>query len=420
MGRNKITIERIANDRNRQATFTKRKNGLIKKAMELSILCDCEIALIIFNQNDKLFQYASHSMDKVLLQYTECNEVPPPLTNSDYRRLYDPKGKSSAAIPPPSELRGGKRRPRKGNQGTKRNHHSRDQKSGLMQIAEILDPYTKMKLANNSKKNMRESMREEEMKNVQNSPPMENHPPANSSSSPYFTRSHSSTPNPPPNGPMYSASPYSHPLVYQKVPPGPHHYSQMMNFGPPSYNQPMPYVHPHQMMHSSDTRIQSNPEPNHQDDEQQAEMQANGEPKKKKSKFMKGRNLTIVIPKEGNGLAVSENGNEMNAEEKDSSNLPSPTFCPRIPLPPSPSASTLLTPNPSLFATPFPVSPRTPTTGFPTSTFFPLDSYAYSGMSSELPSPNPQHDPPKFEQRPGGNFSDIKPRIKEEKTESRL
>jgi hypothetical protein len=40
-------------------TFTKRKNGLMKKAMELSVLCDCQIALVIFNSNNKLFQYSS-------------------------------------------------------------------------------------------------------------------------------------------------------------------------------------------------------------------------------------------------------------------------------------------------------------------------------------------------------------------------
>ncbi|NXU05781.1 MEF2A factor, partial [Buphagus erythrorhynchus] len=45
-------------------TFTKRKFGLMKKAYELSVLCDCEIALIIFNSSNKLFQYASTDMDK--------------------------------------------------------------------------------------------------------------------------------------------------------------------------------------------------------------------------------------------------------------------------------------------------------------------------------------------------------------------
>ena len=47
-------------------TFTKRKFGLMKKAYELSVLCDCEIALIIFNSTNKLFQYASTDMDKVV------------------------------------------------------------------------------------------------------------------------------------------------------------------------------------------------------------------------------------------------------------------------------------------------------------------------------------------------------------------
>uniref|UniRef100_A0A4W4HJB3 MADS-box domain-containing protein n=1 Tax=Electrophorus electricus TaxID=8005 RepID=A0A4W4HJB3_ELEEL len=74
MGRKKIQITRIMDERNRQVTFTKRKFGLMKKAYELSVLCDCEIALIIFNSSNKLFQYASTDMDKVLLKYTEYNE----------------------------------------------------------------------------------------------------------------------------------------------------------------------------------------------------------------------------------------------------------------------------------------------------------------------------------------------------------
>ncbi|KAL7992957.1 hypothetical protein Chor_017213 [Crotalus horridus] len=38
----------------------------MKKAYELSVLCDCEIALIIFNSTNRLFQYASTDMDKTL------------------------------------------------------------------------------------------------------------------------------------------------------------------------------------------------------------------------------------------------------------------------------------------------------------------------------------------------------------------
>ncbi|XP_033964705.1 myocyte-specific enhancer factor 2A-like isoform X2 [Pseudochaenichthys georgianus] len=83
MGRRKIQIARIVDERNRQVTFMKRKFGLMKKAYELSVLCDCEIALIIFNSSNKLFQYASTDMDKVLLKYTEYNEPHESRTNCD-------------------------------------------------------------------------------------------------------------------------------------------------------------------------------------------------------------------------------------------------------------------------------------------------------------------------------------------------
>lgn len=67
----------------------KRKFGLMKKAYELSVLCDCEIALIIFNGSNKLFQYASTDMDKVLLKYTEYNEPHESRTNSDIVEVSD-------------------------------------------------------------------------------------------------------------------------------------------------------------------------------------------------------------------------------------------------------------------------------------------------------------------------------------------
>lgn len=66
-----------------QVTFTKRKFGLMKKAYELSVLCDCEIALIIFNSANRLFQYASTDMDRVLLKYTEYSEPHESRTNTD-------------------------------------------------------------------------------------------------------------------------------------------------------------------------------------------------------------------------------------------------------------------------------------------------------------------------------------------------
>jgi len=54
MGRQKITIERIKDERIRQVTFYKRKRGLIKKAMELSLLCGAKLFLSISHKNEKL------------------------------------------------------------------------------------------------------------------------------------------------------------------------------------------------------------------------------------------------------------------------------------------------------------------------------------------------------------------------------
>lgn len=71
-------------------TFNKRKFGVMKKAYELSVLCDCEIALIIFSSSNKLYQYASTDMDKVLLKYTEYNEPHESLTNKNIIEVSSP------------------------------------------------------------------------------------------------------------------------------------------------------------------------------------------------------------------------------------------------------------------------------------------------------------------------------------------
>ncbi|CAI0448694.1 unnamed protein product [Linum tenue] len=59
MGRGKIVIRRIDDSTSRQVTFSKRRNGLIKKAKELSILCDAEVGLLVFSCTNKLYDFAS-------------------------------------------------------------------------------------------------------------------------------------------------------------------------------------------------------------------------------------------------------------------------------------------------------------------------------------------------------------------------
>ncbi|XP_058111651.1 agamous-like MADS-box protein AGL11 [Magnolia sinica] len=60
MGWGKIEIKRIENTTNRQVTFFKRRNGLLKKAYELSVLCDAEVALIVFSSRDRLYEYSNN------------------------------------------------------------------------------------------------------------------------------------------------------------------------------------------------------------------------------------------------------------------------------------------------------------------------------------------------------------------------
>ncbi|KAF7817614.1 Floral homeotic protein DEFICIENS [Senna tora] len=63
MARGKIQIKRIENTTNRQVTYSKRRNGLFKKANELTVLCDAKVSIIMFSSSTgKLHEYISPSI----------------------------------------------------------------------------------------------------------------------------------------------------------------------------------------------------------------------------------------------------------------------------------------------------------------------------------------------------------------------
>ncbi|XP_006827004.2 agamous-like MADS-box protein AGL66 [Amborella trichopoda] len=87
MGRVKLQIKKIENSTNRQVTFSKRRNGLIKKAYELSILCDIDIALIMFSPSGRLSQFSGKKrIEDVLARYVNLpdHDRGGPLQNQEY------------------------------------------------------------------------------------------------------------------------------------------------------------------------------------------------------------------------------------------------------------------------------------------------------------------------------------------------
>ena len=71
MGRDKLQIKKIEKSTNRQVTFSKWRNGLIKRAYELSILCDIDIALIMFSPSGRLSQFSGKKrrIENVIAQF---------------------------------------------------------------------------------------------------------------------------------------------------------------------------------------------------------------------------------------------------------------------------------------------------------------------------------------------------------------
>ncbi|EAZ07767.1 hypothetical protein OsI_30020 [Oryza sativa Indica Group] len=69
--RGKVELRRIEDRTSRQVRFSKRRSGLFKKAYELSVLCDAQVALLVFSPAGRLYEFASStsSIDTIFGRY---------------------------------------------------------------------------------------------------------------------------------------------------------------------------------------------------------------------------------------------------------------------------------------------------------------------------------------------------------------
>ncbi|XP_059452378.1 agamous-like MADS-box protein AGL12 [Corylus avellana] len=68
MARGKVQLKRIENPVHRQVTFCKRRAGLLKKAKELSVLCDADVGVVIFSSHGKLYELTTKGTMQGLIE----------------------------------------------------------------------------------------------------------------------------------------------------------------------------------------------------------------------------------------------------------------------------------------------------------------------------------------------------------------
>uniref|UniRef100_A0A0D9YJC3 MADS-box domain-containing protein n=1 Tax=Oryza glumipatula TaxID=40148 RepID=A0A0D9YJC3_9ORYZ len=69
--RGRVQLRRIEDKASRQVRFSKRRAGLFKKAFELALLCDAEVALLVFSPAGKLYEYSSSSIEGTYDRYQQ-------------------------------------------------------------------------------------------------------------------------------------------------------------------------------------------------------------------------------------------------------------------------------------------------------------------------------------------------------------
>nr|BAF46353.1 MADS-box transcription factor [Alstroemeria ligtu subsp. ligtu]BAL70393.1 apetala3/deficiens protein [Alstroemeria hybrid cultivar] len=89
MGRGKIEIKKIENVTNRQVTYSKRRTGIMKKANELTVLCDAEVSLVMFSSTGKLSEFCSPSTDtkRIFERYQQVSGID--LWSAQYEKMQN-------------------------------------------------------------------------------------------------------------------------------------------------------------------------------------------------------------------------------------------------------------------------------------------------------------------------------------------
>ncbi|XP_047070813.1 MADS-box transcription factor 26-like [Lolium rigidum] len=75
MARGKVQMRRIENPVHRQVTFCKRRMSLLKKANELSVLCDADIGVIVFSPHGKIYELATNGNMQGLIERYKGNNT---------------------------------------------------------------------------------------------------------------------------------------------------------------------------------------------------------------------------------------------------------------------------------------------------------------------------------------------------------
>ncbi|CAH8344543.1 unnamed protein product [Eruca vesicaria subsp. sativa] len=107
MGRVKIPMRKIASRHRRNITFAKRKNGLLKKAYELFILCDVQMVLIMFSPAGKLFIFDTKTrMEETIKKYMDMPIRPSrlPVPDEAYIRQWIDIMRLESHYPEPNEI----------------------------------------------------------------------------------------------------------------------------------------------------------------------------------------------------------------------------------------------------------------------------------------------------------------------------